>query len=51
MFLKDIKGVAVQIISARTDRKKLLHSLIFKTDSGRENGKKSRFYSGFDFKD
>lgn len=40
MFVKDIKGVAIKINSARTDRIKLLHILFFKTEAGKENSAK-----------
>lgn len=51
MFLNDVKAVTVQINQARTDRIKLLHKLIFKTDSGRLSRKELREFIGFDFKD
>lgn len=49
IFLQDIKNVAIQINSARTDRIKLLNSLIFKNYL--ENRKESRLFTGFNFKD
>lgn len=44
VFLKDIKGVAIQINSARSDRIKLLYNFIFKNDSGGERIVKSYAY-------
>lgn len=51
MFLNDVMAVAVQINSARSDCIKLLHKLIFKTDSVRLSRKELRKFTGFNFKD
>lgn len=49
MYLQDIKGVASQINSVRTDTIKLLHALIFKNDTGHKNRKQPCLFTGFDF--
>lgn len=50
MLLQEVKPILIQINSAKAERIKILHKLIFNSDEVRQNRKNLRQFTGFNFK-